>query len=198
MNKQDFIPEYAKCINPKGWIDTIKSNNNNLIFDTKIELVIFNNTWKKIFNNDLQESFINSTKEEYEAQFKDNFILPEKWIILKNKIENNDWKLVIDYFNKGCNTTTYNDVNTGFYYPNFSNFIGFKEEYHSGRMINSKPYNEYTEITFDQFKEYILKQNIDELEKSLKYSIEEITNALNKEYDKNDIEEVIKVIKNIK
>ena len=86
--------------------------------------------------------------------------LPEKWFISKcNNKE--DWKKVIDFFNEGVGAQRYNGVSEGgFYYPNFFDFKGFREGYHSGCLSkhSNYPYIQYTEITMKHFKKHILKE----------------------------------------
>lgn len=56
----------------------------------------------------------------------------------------------------------------------------------------------YTEITFDQFKKYVLKKDIKEkIINSKSYSIKQIEEILLKNYDKDDIFDIINTIKSI-
>lgn len=88
----------------------------------------------------------------------EKFILPERWYILKKDLNNIDWQIVVDYFNNGCNSNDYTCNSSGFFYPNFDSFHGFKNGYHSGSNTKSNPYTTYTEINYQEFIKYIILQ----------------------------------------
>ena len=146
-----FIPEYVECIasvtdsfteNKIYKIENFDNNRNFNILDN-------DNVLRKIIMIGGLWSFKPSTKEAYDAQFvvkEPEFVLPKKWCLKITKenldfcksLENNELKFHKNY--------TYS---IGVYYspiPN-KNCNGF---------INI-PKN-YTEITFEQFKKYVLKE----------------------------------------
>lgn len=143
-----FIPEYVECINPGSWKQTIKNNNNNLIFDTKIESVnILGNDWKKIIK-DTTMSFKPSTKEAYDAQFvvkEPEFVLPKNWhIVITN--ENTD---IIQQW--------WDDKN----YPERAFSINARYGIHNKEYYSANDNFKTTiEITLEQFKKYVLKEEI--------------------------------------
>ena len=64
---------------------------------------------------------------------------------------------------------------------------------HSSRVIE----NGYTEITFDQFKKYVLKENVETkpiIEDTSVYTLKQIEAALYK-FDKEDIKDILDAIK---
>ena len=81
---------------------------------------------------------------------KKEFVLPEKWCV-KRTSEN--YEVINDYFNKGCNINTYEAKNAYMHYPNHRTNVGFLNGNHSASNV----YSGYTEITFEQFKQYVLK-----------------------------------------
>lgn len=84
----------------------------------------------------------------YDPFVKDDFVLPEKWCIKRNRQEINDWLNK----NKQSNTT-YSTIDSNFvHYPTYDGVN------HLLLYIQ----NGYTEITFDQFKKYVLKESIEE------------------------------------
>jgi len=114
------------------------------------------------------------------------FILPEKWYIDGNL----DRKLIGKWFDENRITK----VNTllitgGERYLHWPVLVGNS---HS----KSYPHSDYTEITFDQFKKYVLKEDItiNKLDdKSLK--LEEIQSKLIKaKYDKEDIKDILECL----
>lgn len=90
---------------------------------------------------------------------QDTFVLPERWYLEKKNTSIKNWKLVVEYFNTNTTKGRYTTCAEGFFYPNFRTFKGFMEGEHSGGFIDCSPYNTYTEITFEQFKNYVLKMN---------------------------------------
>ena len=104
----------------------------------------FNGT--NVFNNIsyFQNSPVVLTIEEF-VEMTEGFVLPEKWCIKRNK--END-KIVTDFINnysesKHC-YLDYNPKNPYLHYT-------------KGVSSNCKPWNNYTEITFEQFKKHVLK-----------------------------------------
>lgn len=118
-------------------------------------------------------------------QEADTYILPEKWCIDGNL----DRKLIGRWFDEN------RKVKVGVLFAD-----GKGAKYlHWPVLVNNNHSNEYPklgykEITFDQFKKYVLKQDINKLEdKSLK--LEEIKFKLIKaKYDKEDIKDIIECL----
>lgn len=159
-----FIPEYVECISLTypdmkdinfGEIGRIYkvSNYNYSISDMKINEHILSVG---------KERFKPSTKEAYDAQFvvkEPEFVLPEKWAIIitnKNKdIVNKYRKSIFNNSNISCNLNVNNvhlsDRYDGTYYH--YNKYYFKEHTHC------------EEITTEQFKQYVLKENTTTIEK---------------------------------
>jgi len=145
-----FIPEYVECLKPQQWKQTIKENGNNLIFKSDFKSTCDHQIIESLKDKG-ESSFKPSTKEAYDAQFvvkEPEFVLPEKWYIQRipenakilNKWEN-DKRGSFEAFNEkdnGCSMFSDKD----YYFT--------KPEYILG----------YTEITFEQFKKYVLKKEI--------------------------------------
>lgn len=138
-----FIPEYVECVQQLvgsayklGII--YKVNNNGYINNDSYSFAYYN------FN---KNRFKPSTKEAYDAQFvvkEPEFVLPEKWylkITNDNKDIINNWRRnIIQYDNSDCQYETISQNGSG------SSVIF---------IIQNK---DYTEITFEQFKKYVLKE----------------------------------------
>jgi len=93
----------------------------------------------------------------------DSFVLPERWCVKRDgesHITLNEW------FNKGCGPNSYLSLNDNWYlhYPNFKNGEGFLKAHHSSRNIVSG----YTEITFEQFKQHVLKETTNIIKEPVK------------------------------
>lgn len=80
---------------------------------------------------------------------KDEFVLPEKWCI-KRTAKNYD--IITNYMNKTYGTH-YIEGNIGF--P----FIHFEPIIKSENRSHNRMYKGFTEITFDQFKKYVMKKD---------------------------------------
>lgn len=119
-------------------------------------------------------------------QEADTYILPEKWYIKREKYNHT---IINQYFNKISNSKDYMYENLSYFH--FPSFDIYRDYYQSNEIESG-----YTEITFDQFKKYVLKQDltINKLEdKSLK--LEEIKSKLIKvKYDKEDIKDIIECL----
>ena len=144
-----FNPEYVECIKEEtdnyfyGRLGKIYKVSNwfHSINDCMLEGTTSGSTDRKRFKP--------STKEAYNAQFvvkEPEFVLPEKWCIRQNKKEINDW------LNQ--------NKQTGFTYSsrNGNEFVHFPEK--NGYHLNTNIQDGYTEITFEQFKKYVLKEEI--------------------------------------
>ena len=143
-----FIPEYVKCID---W----KSHLNNPSHIEGVVYKILDGGFVELnpkYNGGLptrylkyKEYFKPSTKEAYDAQFvakEPEFVLPEKWCVEVN----DEIRDRFDYFKS--------------------------DGYHHSIQINDTNKWSYiikegfTEITFEQFKKYVLKEDVKVLEES--------------------------------
>lgn len=155
-----FIPEYVECIKTVTGITIgkILSVENNIIIDGT-----FNNY--SIKANDIYNYFKPSTKEAYEAQFvvkEPEFVLPEKWYV--KDISEHEIDIVCEYGNKMWSTPNY-DCKT--WKPSTLTKMLIGNYDHAGRpyFVNKDFSHKHIEITFDQFKQYVLKENTTVTEK---------------------------------
>lgn len=91
-----------------------------------------------------------ATKDELIAGFtkKEEFVLPEKWYVKRNKYNS----LVInEYLNKLINRAS------NPYYSNVNGYLNYPFNNDWDCYINRYPEPGYKEITFEQFKKYVLK-----------------------------------------
>jgi len=79
------------------------------------------------------------------AKERDEFVLPEKWAIKQNKEEINN------YFNKLQNKHFYESIDDNQYFHN--------PPYAAHYRLNRSILESYTEITFEQFKKYVLNED---------------------------------------
>ena len=151
-----FIPEYVECI---------KSNTNTFTINKIYKIKeFFNNTNKFIVITDdlcsIRCPFIgglwlfkSSTKEAYDAQFvvkEPEFVLPELWHII---ITPENYKILSKYFlNKLPHAILYTKGIMGIYRENR---LG-----HTQGNIKGSDYDFGNEITLEQFKKYVLKEEI--------------------------------------
>lgn len=147
-----FIPEYVECIAMYGGckIGEIYDTKNDNLAKSKCHL-----SWYQILVTypNLNTRFKPSTKEAYDVQFvvkEPEFVLPKLWCI---KLTNENQKTVIDYINKNSNDGERNG-NIGMYYG-----------YNGVHCTCIFKTLSTTEITFDQFKQYVLKENTTVTEK---------------------------------
>lgn len=164
-----FIPEYYEYVGETNVFGTefIKGKTYKIVNKNNLEAV-FNFIDEKGKANGWSgtnwKRFKPSTKEAYDAQFivkEPEFVLPEKWCIRLN-LENVD--IVGKWFNENSQThiNDYNymriDKSATLYnilhFPTF-NYLGLSKH----GDINNQIQNDYTEITFEQFKKYVLKEN---------------------------------------
>lgn len=83
-----------------------------------------------------------------------DFVLPKKWCI---KATPATATLILKYFNDGCGRDTTNGyciLDDYYHYPCFAGAASFKFGQHSTTAKQSN----YTEITFEQFEKYVLKE----------------------------------------
>lgn len=186
---EEPIVKYYKCLRWAGFNHTP-----NKIYKTITDVTIeCNNPHSSptYINGIFKNQFILSTKEEYDAQF-DTFVLPEAWCI-KDLPE---VKQFFESYHKGnysCKNNAY------LHYPKIEECkaVGGYKCYYT---IIQKG---YTEITYEQFLKYVLKDNTTKptatetiIDKQI--SLKSIKEALLKEYDKTDVEDIMKVIDKIK
>ena len=141
-----FIPKYVECIeeapfNCYGEIGTVYKVSvwNFSTTDCVLEGTNSGSTSKRRFKP--------STKEAYDAQFvvkEPEFVLPEKWCILRT---GNNYNIINKWFQ---------DNNLGKPYMNYG-YIWKSNNNHATHL--TKPEHR-TEITFEQFKKYVLKEEI--------------------------------------
>lgn len=153
---ETFIPEYVECIKTVTGITIgkILPVKNNMIIDGT-----FNNYSIKAIN--IYKYFKPSTKEAYDAQFvvkEPEFVLPEKWYV--KDISKNEIDIVCKYGNKMWSTPNYNCKT---WKPTVLGKI-LIGNYSSGRpyFVNNDFSHNHIEITFDQFKQYVLKEQLEE------------------------------------
>jgi hypothetical protein len=151
-----FVPEYVECIKELTGINygKILPIKNNIVIDG-----MFNNYSMKA--DDIYNYFKPSTKEAYDAQFvvkEPEFVLPEKWAI------KNTNKIISDYFNIMTNShNIYNDSIQINKYLHSHNSSGAKlGATYLYSFSSCKIRENHVEITFDQFKKYVLKEELEE------------------------------------
>lgn len=142
---ETFIPQYVECI--RGYGHAII----NKVYNTNDEIAakkMFGLSWSQvlILCANINKNFKPSTKEAYDAQFvvkEPEFVLPEKWCV-KHSDKTLEWIRKNAKYNGDCITphTYYNYPETTHGCNNYSNIV----------------LDGYTEITFEQFKKYILKE----------------------------------------
>lgn len=152
-----FIPEYVEWVNNIGsgnlGYQTQHTFQKNKIFKTDIELPTAgfqNQNWKshlEIYPN----NYIKSTKEAYDAQFvvkKPEFVLPEKWCVKSNE---EIYDILQNYCLKNIGRKPLDkDKKSVYHFPDFN-----------GVCTNSGIIHNYVEITFEQFKKYVLKEQLE-------------------------------------
>jgi len=109
-------------------------------------LAIFNNNNSLFANINDIEHYIKP-----KIQVEPEFILPEKWGIKRN---NENDKIVTDYINKIAS------IQHSYLPNNFGN--PYLHNNTSGCCSDNSIREDYTEITFDQFKKYVLKEEVKE------------------------------------
>lgn len=154
---KSFIPEYVECIT---------SRNDRFIQNKIYKVLSYKNIDEPRINLDNKGyyhflpfnggfwKFKPSTKEAYDAQFvvkEPEFVLPEKWCINR---ENNP--IIIDWCNKNstCNRTDYDKQMLGWFF----HFPSYGSRCHTWNICKC----DYKEIIFDQFKKYVLKEQLEE------------------------------------
>ena len=146
-----FIPEYVECIKSatnafvKNKVYKVKNKNYYKTFN----LFDTDNVERNVIMNGGLWQFKPSTKEAYDVQFvvkEPEFMLPEKWCIKFSKdIELLNW----------CKKNTQTD------FKSFENLFVTEDNYFHyplNAIQVTKRNNDYTEITLEQFKKYVLKE----------------------------------------
>ena len=95
----------------------------------------------------------------------EDFVLPEKWCVLNP--ENEESYLLYDY----ANSLKESKINK-FYPYKWGNFFHFPN-YKESQKTSSKIEEGYTEITFEQFKKYVLKQKTENMETRFPFKLNE-------------------------
>ena len=143
-----FIPEYVEAIQQSDGY-TIGKIYKNLSDSTK--------EWYRNIDDKNREngwSYLNfkpSTKEAYDAQFvvkEPEFVLPEKWQIKRNK-ENHE------IINNWMNNHHKDKITYGT--TDYASSKYFANNFNLNKIVNRE--EGVIEITFDQFKQYVLKEN---------------------------------------
>lgn len=146
---KSFVPEYVECI--KQLIGSCYEL--GIIYKVNDNGFIKNDSYSFAHYNYNRDRFKPSTKEAYDTQFvvkEPEFVLPEKWYIQRNS-ENfevlNEWENnkrgSFVAFNTSNNCSMFSDKD--YYFTKPAHILG------------------YTEITFEQFKKYVLKEeNVEE------------------------------------
>ena len=151
-----FIPEYLELL--PGWSRHVEFVGE--IFDTKkdfqeqfkkFKFISKHTNWKEVLHlNWIPIFFKPSTKEAYDAQFvvkEPEFVLPEKWCI---KLTEENYKTLGKWRSDGeLHINSLHRISSNWYlHTPMNNKNGYNTP--------SKNPN-YTEITFEQFKKYVLK-----------------------------------------
>lgn len=94
-----------------------------------------------------------------EVNFEDEFILPEKWCVKGTKD-----KVVQKFF------LIYKDNTIGDFvrHPSYENWYFYSEQLDNLEYASKKIKSDFTEITFEQFSKYVLKNNYNYLIEFLK------------------------------
>jgi len=157
---KSFIPEYVECIVGYSGMTNISAKIGK-IYKTSEEPEFSIYKWDYLFKNHLHK-FKSSTKKAYDAQFivkEPEFILPEKWYI-KTNLDN--LTIISNWFNKNKqnNIDDYHTLRKDGITPVyeqlcFPGIVKYSVTYHG--LPNNMLDNTYKEITFEQFKKYVLK-----------------------------------------
>jgi hypothetical protein len=144
-----FIPEYVECIKEEiynfyGKLGTI--------YEVENWNYSQNDCWLKgtTSGSTDRKRFKPSTKEAYDAQFivkEPEFVLPEKWCVLRNL---DNYSIINNWFLKNQTKNWVITENKGYLYSTILNGHWI--------MSDSNKEKDYTEITFEQFKQFVLKE----------------------------------------
>ena len=188
------IVELAKDYNPSGGeiLKIRKSSKFRVLEETENGYKL---KYLGVLPKDIDNTFYTDIYHLGKHWFKDEpeFKLPEKWYI---KATESNYIFINTYFHsignlyKGYKSHWKIGPQHFYVFPQLEkNCWG----YDSTRDII---YNRYKEITFDQFKKYVLNQNNLEVSiNDINLSLNDIETKLLKYYDKDDVNEIIKILK---
>ena len=133
-------------------------------FTTKWNYIIDYGRGKQFYSSVINRELKETTVQEilgYDPFVKDDFVLPDKWCIKTTKDKNG--KLIGEWFDKQSRCRCYHDTCLGKYYNSYNllNESIILEGNLAASFASSRIREEYTEITFDQFKKYVLKESIE-------------------------------------
>jgi hypothetical protein len=105
---------------------------------------------------------------------ENDFILPERWCV---KITEDNWEILGKYWNKQANRNCYTRFDFGYLhnYNLYEQIITLKGNLFASFHENEKRLN-YEEITFEQFKKYVLKQDDMKEKEIIGYKLKEDCN----------------------
>lgn len=204
-----FKPEYVKIINfgayvsghskiqaEKGKIYKVSKlcYKKDSIYTYQITVDVTDNK-HATYESDHNTFYEVSTKEEYDVQFvvkEPEFVLPSKDASIEEILEYCKKK-----YPKGTKFKSRNGnicINTGVIYKEFNLIWCLSKIENSEREGRSLLYEngDYVKIVEEPTREVTVELG------SRVYSLDEITKALTKEYDKVDVEDILEVIKTIK
>ena len=180
-------PEYVKCIYNKGTLGTrleidkiykvnVKKTTGDDLYLQDFSVGIHKSLHpnNKSPNLNYHTGFTVSTKEEYDAQFvvkEPEFVLPERWYIKTDK-KSEESKIIGAFFDDQTGYACYSESCLGQYYNSHNNINQEISEDRNGKFMaasfakrNVLPNS--TEITFEQFKKYVLKEDVKVLEEPI-------------------------------
>lgn len=155
-NKEEF-KEAMKYINEKleGKVENVHLNYIPYIFPYYVALLPNLGSGNKFGYNNYYLSHYGNNKITMEQLRKEKAVskeaLPEKWAIERTQKNS---KVVNEYFNKMLNCDGYSSEDGWLHFPNIKTGKGWYRGEHSTYSLK----DEYTPITFEQFKQYVLKQ----------------------------------------
>ena len=155
-----FVTEYVECI--KIYHGHKSDSVIGQIYKLSEKPPFSTFTWDLI-NKVSKSCFKPSTKEAYDAQFKKEFVLPEKWFI-KTEKESKEGEIIGAWFDDKSGNTCYSKNCLGTYYHshNSTNTSIFTNGKLAASFAKMNILPNYTEITFEKFKKYVLKEQLEE------------------------------------
>lgn len=138
--------EKAKRLYPIGTIVTNHNNNTPRTIKTYIRHGSIDSGLEDIYTNDGQIQIYSKCRDQW-ATIIDDFVLPEKWALKVDK------DFDIEWLNK--NSTYTNNYKPASWWTN--QYMHFPHHNPSSHF-NDLVVNGYTEITFEQFKKHVLKE----------------------------------------
>ncbi len=166
-----FIPEYVECIHTYNNRFNLNQIYKVLYYSNedqpRITIEKTSRQYKHLPFDGSSWKFKPSTKKAYDAQFvvkEPEFVLPEKWFI-KTNLDNIN--VIGNWFNKNKqnNIRDYSSLNKDNTTPVYSELC-FPGVFHCDEIFHGLSSeirgNDYVEITFEQFKQYVLKEPVTE------------------------------------